>query len=365
MDPRLLRLLDEASADTLVSADPGLVRMLTGHAGEIAFGPSPFQLPAIVVGGRASAAQLVCATDEAPEGDHVHGYPGFVVTALDPVGGARAALRSALGVAGPGRVLVDAAHVPLALADELPGATEAPAEALTRACAVKTDSEVAAVEAALRLCEAGHVAARSATAEGATELELWSAVTAAVEHAAGGRTTVMADLVSGPRTADVGGAPGTRRLEPSDLVLCDLVPRPDGIWGDSCATWAVETPPPGAEEMHRSCRAALTAGLDALRPGALAGDVDDVVRGAVRGDGFHYPHHTGHGVGFHWHEEPRIVPAGTAVLEPGMVVALEPGAYADGLGVRVECVAVVTEHEARLLSRHPLGLDPLDRGTVA
>jgi len=365
MDPRLLRLLDDASADSLVSADPGLVRMLTGHAGEIAFGPSPFQLPAIVVAGRASAAQLVCAIDEAPEADHVHSYPGFVVTALDPVGGARAALRSALGVAGPGRILVDAAHVPLALADELPEAAEAAPEALSKACAVKTDSEVAAVEAALRLCEAGHLAARTATAEGATELELWSAATAAVERAAGGRTTMMADLVSGPRTAEVGGAPGTRRLGPSDLVLCDLVPRLDGIWGDSCATWVVETPPPGAEEMHRSCRSALTAGLDALRPGVLAGDVDAVVRGAVRGDGFDYPHHTGHGIGFHWHEEPRIVPAGTAVLEPGMVIALEPGAYRDGLGVRVECVAVVTEHEARLLSRHPLGLDLLDRGTAA
>ena len=364
MDPRLLRLLDEASADSLVSADPGLVRMLTGHSGEIAFGPSPFQLPAIVVAGRSSAAQLVCATDEAPEGDHVHSYPGFAVAALDPVGGARAALRSALGVAGPGRILVDAAHVPLALAAELPGAAEAPGEALARACASKTDAEVAAVEASLRLCEAGHLAARAATAEGASELELWAAVTAAIEHAAGGRTTVMADLVSGSRTADVGGAPGTRRLAPSDLVLCDLVPRLDGIWGDSCATWAVETPPPGAEEMHRSCRAALAAGLEGLLSGVLAGDIDDLVRGVVRSDGFDYPHHTGHGVGFHWHEEPRIIPAGRTVLEAGMVVALEPGAYVDDFGVRVECVAVVTEGEARVLSRHPLGLHP-NAGTAA
>jgi Xaa-Pro aminopeptidase len=175
----------------------------------------------------------------------------------------------------------------------------------------------------------------------------------------------MADLVSGSRTADVGGAPGTRRLEASDLVLCDLVPRLDGIWGDSCATWAVETPPGGAVEMHRSCCAALAAGLDALRPGVLAGAVDDVVRGALRGDGFHYPHHTGHGIGFHWHEEPRIIPGGRMVLEPGMVVALEPGAYGHGLGVRVECVAVVTEHEPRLLSRHPLGLTLLDGDTAA
>ncbi len=89
----------------------------------------------------------------------------------------------------------------------------------------------------------------------------------------------------------------------------------------------------------------------------MAGDVDRTVRAAVEAVGHSYPHHTGHGVGFHWHEEPRIVPESATVLEPGMVVALEPGAYRSGLGVRVEVVAVVTGNGCRVLSRHPLDLE--------
>jgi Xaa-Pro aminopeptidase len=222
--------------------------------------------------------------------------------------------------------------------------------------AVKTEDEIEAVDAALRLCEAGQAAARAATREGAGELELWAAVAGAIEAAAGGRTTVIADLVSGRRTEEVGGPPGPRTLAQGELVLADLVPRLDGIWGDSCATWAVGEPPPAATEMHAVARHALDVGLAALRPGATAGDVDRAVRSEVEAADHSYPHHTGHGLGFRWHEEPRIIPGATTVLEPGMVVALEPGAYGGGLGVRVEVVSVVTDAGCRVLSRHALGL---------
>jgi Xaa-Pro aminopeptidase len=193
---------------------------------------------------------------------------------------------------------------------------------------------------------------------------VWAAVSAAIEAAAGARTTVIADLLSGPRTEEIGGPPVPRALRPGDLVLADIVPRLNGIWGDSCATWALGDPPPAAVQMHALASSALETGLRALRPGAVAGDVDRTVRGVVEAAGHSYPHHTGHGLGFGWHEEPRIVPESATVLEPGMVVALEPGAYRGGIGVRVEVVAVVTADGCRVLSRHPLGL-AADPGTEA
>jgi Xaa-Pro dipeptidase len=358
-DPRLIAFLDACDADALVTADPGLVRMLAGHAADIGSGPSPFALPAVVVAARDAPVQLVCSADEAPEGDGVHAYEGFTTAPADPLAGALAALAPAVAAAGadPARTLVDGAHTPAGLLPAIEGAAAAPVTGLAALTAVKTEREVEAVAATLRLCEAGQAAARAATREGAGELDLWAAVAGAIDAAAGGRTTVMADLVTGPRTEDVGGPPGTRTVARGDLVLTDLVPRLDGIWGDSCATWAVGEPPPAAVEMHAAARRALEAGLAALRPGATAGDVDRAVRAEVEAAGHSYPHHTGHGVGFRWHEEPRIIPGATTVLEPGMVVALEPGAYGGGLGVRVEVVSVVTDDGCRVLSRHGLGLD--------
>jgi Xaa-Pro aminopeptidase len=363
-DDRLVSLLDAAGADALVTADPGLVRMLTGHAGDIGSGPSPFGLAAVAVASREGAAQLVCSADEQPQVSGAHVYEGFTTGPIDPVAGARAQLRAALAVVSvpAGAVVIDEATVPSALLHDLVDAIPADPRLLAALPAVKTAAEVDAVEAALRVCEAGHLAGRAATVEGADELGVWAAIDAAIERAAGGRTTVIADLVSGPRTEDVGGPPGTRRLGEDDVVLCDLVPRVDGIWGDSCAAWSVGRPTAQARHMHDAVTRALRAGLEALRPGVPAAEVDAAARGVVERSGYSYPHHSGHGIGFHWHEEPRIVPGGATVIDAGMVVALEPGAYAGGAGVRVEQVAVVTDDGCRVLSRHSLRLEREDGG---
>jgi Xaa-Pro aminopeptidase len=162
---------------------------------------------------------------------------------------------------------------------------------------------------------------------------------------------VLADHVGGPQTAHVGGPPGTRVLAEGDLVICDLVPRVDGYWGDSCATIAVGEPDARARRHHEVSREALARGLDAVRPGVTGHDLDALVR-----DGLEYPHHTGHGIGSDFHEEPRVVAGGGTVLEPGMVVALEPASYGGGNGVRCEHVAVVTDDGCEVLSRHSLEL---------
>ena len=56
------------------------------------------------------------------------------------------------------------------------------------------------------------------------------------------------------------------------------------------------------------------------------------------------------------HEAPRIIPGSDVPLEEGMVIALEPGAYGDGWGVRVEQVVVVTVDGCDVLSGHDLSL---------
>ncbi len=50
------------------------------------------------------------------------------------------------------------------------------------------------------------------------------------------------------------------------------------------------------------------------------------------------------------------MPDSPTVLEPGMVVALEPGTYPGPWGLRVERVCVVTETGCEVLSRHEVGL---------
>lgn len=347
---RALEVARRAGAEAVLASHPATVAWLTGYAADIETGPSPFALPPLALVAPDEPPTLIVSEDEtvaaAATGCEVVSYPGFGLGPIDPAAGAaRALLRAVAGRT----VATEPAVLPVALAREISW-VDAERE-LAAARAVKDADEIELVRAAIALCDTGQRAARAAAVPGLTELELWSAVRAAIEREAGGRTPLLADLVSGPRTGEIGGPPGERTLAEGDLVLCDLVPRRAGYWGDSCATLAVGEPSPSARARQRAAREALIRLLEALRPGVRAGDLDALAR-----DRLDYPHHTGHGIGAAWHEEPRIVPGSQTVIEPGMVIALEPGSYGDGEGVRLEQVALVTEDGCEILSGHQLDL---------
>jgi Xaa-Pro aminopeptidase len=140
-------------------------------------------------------------------------------------------------------------------------------------------------------------------------------------------------------------------MSEGELVIADLSPRRDGYWADSCSTIAVGVPTPTARAIHRRILDRLEQAIAAVKPGVVAGDLDALVR-----EGLNYPHHSGHGIGAGFHEEPRIVPAWPTVLEPGMVLALEPGWYGEGEGVRLEWIVLVTSDGCEVLSDHRLDL---------
>jgi Xaa-Pro aminopeptidase len=218
--------------------------------------------------------------------------------------------------------------------------------------AVKDEDELATIREAIAIADAGQAAARSAFAAGRTELELWAEVRDTMEREAAGRLPVHADVLTGPRTAQITGSATTRSIEEDDLLIVDLSPRLRGYWADSCATLALGSVPADVGDAFQRACAALEQGIASVRPGVSAGEIDAAVQATAGG----FPHHTGHGLGVTFHEEPRVVPGSQRVLAPGMVIALEPASYGDGWGVRVERVVLVTEDGCEVLSRHDLAL---------
>jgi len=336
------------------------VAWLTGLATDIEYGPSPFAVAPLVVLDPDGSLLAVVSEDEAGgvgEGVETRVFPGFAVEDLD-----RSALATRLArevLAGAREIAAEVAFLPGALVAALLGdgveivdvSTE-----LRAARALKDADEVEAIRASTSIADAGQKAAREAAAAGRTELDVWSEARAAMERAAGGRVPLLADLVSGERTAEVGGSPRDRALHDGDLVLVDLVPRLGAYWSDSCATVAVGEAPPDVRRAHDIARAALELAVTMCRPGNRAADVDAAARKVIAEGGGTYPHHTGHGIGTSFHEEPRVIPNTARVLEKGMVVALEPGSYGDRWGLRVEQVVLVTDGEPEILSGHDLSL---------
>jgi Xaa-Pro aminopeptidase len=363
---RLGTFLKQRKLSAALLSNPHTLTWLTGYAPPIETGPSPFEGgPALgwyadgritlvlsdaeAAAGKATGAavqEYVSYTIEAPLAG-THNQAEAVSRALS---GSRA-LKSPVGV----EMNQLAAPLYAAVQEALPSARLQPLDGLLDPLrAVKSPPVLDRIRAALALCDLAQAETKKLLAPGKTELEVWTAVRARLELQAGGRLPVLADFVAGARTAEIGGLPGRYALQPGDALIADIVPRLDGYWGDNAGTHFVGEPTAELRKMHAIVLDALRQGLQAVKPGVKACDLDRLLRSLIRDQGYPvYPHHSGHGLGTSYHEEPRLVPYNQISLEPGMVVALEPGIYVPGTGgVRLEDVVLVTAGGCEVLTRH-------------
>ena len=158
--------------------------------------------------------------------------------------------------------------------------------------------------------------------------------------------------------------PTERELATGDVLWTDVSISYAGYCSDFGRTWVVgRDPSPVQQEQFRKWRSIMAAVLDVTRAGASAADL---TRAAVtaNGDGTRRPwlphFYLGHGLGTGPAEMPFV---GTdlgdefdekLILEPGMVLVLEPIAWADGTGgYRSEEVLVITEEGWTALTDYP------------
>jgi Xaa-Pro aminopeptidase len=219
----------------------------------------------------------------------------------------------------------------------------------------KTDEEIERLRWCAHLTDLGQAEALRGAQPGRSELEVWAGVRLAMEAAEGRRMPVAGDLTSGiDSTAAISGWPTDRVIREGDPILCDLAPRARGYWGDSCNTIVVGEAPAGFDVLYRATQEAVETAIDSLRPGITAGDLDATMRAVFDRHGVVDPIHMGHCIGTGVHEWPRIVPDETAAIREGMVLMLEPGAYAPGVGgVRLEWMYLVTAAGNEVLSGFP------------
>ena len=238
---------------------------------------------------------------------------------------------------------------------------------LERVKSVKTDHDLERLRVTNEVAVIGLDAFKEHAVAGRTEAEIAAEVGRAIVargHGYHGARVVRCypTVWSGPET--VTGwqyfRSRDRVVEPDDVVMLELGTVVDGYWADHTRTVVAGT----ATQHQRDAMAAVIAAQDAAFaaavPGATGDDVDCASRDVCAAAGFEqFPHHTGHGVGFRYHEAmPWLTKGSEQVLAQNMVVVAEPGIYADGLGgFRSEDDAVVTAAGAVRLAETSYDLD--------
>ncbi len=154
--------------------------------------------------------------------------------------------------------------------------------------------------------------------------------------------------------------PSTRCLEQGDFVTMDFGCMYKGYCSDMTRTIHIgEEVDTEKKKVYNTVLKAQLAALSMIKPGVICKDVDKCARDMIAeaGYGDYFGHGLGHSVGLFIHEEPRFSTKCDAVLEPGVVITVEPGIYLPGrFGVRIEDMVVVTEDGYRNLASSPKDL---------
>ncbi len=227
----------------------------------------------------------------------------------------------------------------------------------------KTAVELRQMDTAVAIVSAGFAVAPGAIEAGLREIDVAARIQTAFDITPGAeqvqRSYGSFYCMSGPNSAKASAAfarTRERRLAQGDLVMIHANTCADGYWTDITRTYTVGEP----GERHLALRGAISEarrkGLNAIRPGVRASDVDRAVRSVMEAQGLGeaFVHPTGHGVGFaaaNAAGRPRIHPLSPDVLEVGSTFNLEPAAYFDGYGGMRHCdLVAVTRDGVRVLT---------------
>ncbi|GIW73062.1 MAG: Xaa-Pro aminopeptidase [Planctomycetota bacterium] len=222
----------------------------------------------------------------------------------------------------------------------------------------KDPHEIARIEAACAITARALDEAMRTVEPELTEREVDAVIRYVFARLGAARAAFTGIVASGPNGCVLHHRPGTRRLRAGELVVMDVGAEYERYAADITRTVPVSG---RFSERQRALYLAVLRAQDAalarVRPGATLSEIDGAARAALAAEGLaqYFHHGTCHWVGLDVHD------AGEAhtPLEPGMVLTVEPGIYldAEGIGIRIEDVVLVTEDGARLLSagalRHP------------
>jgi len=232
----------------------------------------------------------------------------------------------------------------------------------------KTPTELARLAIANEVAAIGLRAFKEHAVAGNTEAGVSAAVESAIRRDGCGYLGARfafgwGQVTSGPATSENWGYPtsSARKLERGDLVVIELGVVVDGYWADVTRTVTVGSANDRQREVYDLVQRAQAASLAAARPGASGEGVDAVGRQIIADGGYGnaFVHHTGHGIGFRYHEPiPFVAPGSSHTLEEGHVHSIEPGIYVPGFGgCRLEDNCAVLAQGGRFLAEADIPLD--------
>jgi Xaa-Pro aminopeptidase len=240
---------------------------------------------------------------------------------------------------------------------ELPGVKLVPVEGVVEKMRmVKDEDEIEKIRRAEALGDAAFSHILTVLKPGMTEIEVATEMEWFMRRNGAERTGFDVIVASGANGAMPHAVASSKRLVPGELIVLDFGAVVEGYRGDATRTVVLGRASREQREVYGIVLRAQEAALERIRAGMKGEEAHEIAQRVIEDAGYgdNFGHGLGHGVGLAVHEEPRLAPMSSTVLEPGMVVSVEPGIYLPGrFGVRIEDLVVVEDGGVRNLTTAP------------
>ncbi|HEX2912629.1 MAG TPA: Xaa-Pro peptidase family protein [Chloroflexia bacterium] len=219
----------------------------------------------------------------------------------------------------------------------------------------KGQEEVTAIKRAIEISEKAFEHLLGLLQPGLTERDAAAELEYAMRKYGADAIAFDTIVASGSRGALPHGRASDKKLEAGEFITFDFGARWEGYNADITRTvflGAGQKPDNRQVQVYNLVKEAQLAGIEAVQAGTPANTADSVVRIIFEKAKMleYYLHSTGHNLGREVHEAPFLTPSDTTLLEPGMVLTVEPGLYiSDWGGVRIEDDLLVTETGVEVL----------------
>ena len=171
-----------------------------------------------------------------------------------------------------------------------------------------------------------------------------------------GSDTISFDTIvaAGPNGAMAHPQPTDYVIKQSDPIVIDMGAKVGGYCSDLSRSIAVGEPDETFNKIYDTVLGAQLTAINTVKVGMTGEETDNLSREVIAqaGYGDNFGHSLGHGVGLEIHENPRVGPRSTDVLELNTVFTVEPGIYLSGWGgIRIEDIVILREDGAVPLSK--------------
>lgn len=224
---------------------------------------------------------------------------------------------------------------------------------------IKSDAEIKILKEAAEIADAAFQHILSFIRPGIREIDVANELEFFMRKNGAISSSFDIIVASGYRSALPHGVATEKVIEKGEFVTLDFGAYYKGYCSDITRTVAVGEVSEELRSIYKIVLEAQLRGMTGIKPGMTGREADALTRDYIteKGYGDYFGHSTGHGIGLEVHEGPGLSVRTDTVLEPGMVVTVEPGIYIPGLGgVRIEDDTVVTKDGNESLTHSPKDL---------